>query len=86
MLTILFVPFPDTPYWLVENNKLELAKKSLEFYRGNQYNIAEELFEISQKHESKQRNSENDSGRAMKSSCIHKYLSTKIFGCFSKKI
>ena len=56
LLTLLFIPFPETAYWLVENNQLNLAKKSLEFYRGNQYNVAEELFEISQKHEAKLRN------------------------------
>ena len=59
LLILLFLPFPESPYWLVEKSKLKLAKKSLEFYRGNQYNVAEELFEISQSHESKLKNALN---------------------------
>ena len=51
LLMLLFISFPESPYWLVEKSKLKLAKKSLEFYRGNQYNVAEELFEISQRWE-----------------------------------
>ena len=59
LLILLFIPFPESPYWLVEKSKLKLAKKSLEFYRGDQYNVAEELFEISQSHESKLKNASN---------------------------
>ena len=76
LLALLFIPFPETPYWLVENNKLNLAKKSLEFYRGNQYNVDGELFEISQNHESKLRNTSNDN-------TAQKLLSMTFFRPFS---
>ena len=76
-LMLLFIPFPETPYWLVENNKLNMAKKSLEFYRGNQHNVDEELFEISQNHESKLRNTSN------KSNTVQKILSLTFLKPFS---
>ena len=44
---------PETPYWLVENDRIESAKKSLQFYRGHDYDITEELAEIQDKHKSK---------------------------------
>ena len=76
LLMLLFIPFPETPYWLVENNKLNMAKKSLEFYRGNQHNVDGELFEISQNHESKLRNTSNDN-------TAQKLLSMTFFRPFS---
>ena len=78
LLILLFIPFPESPYWLVEKSKLKLAKKSLEFYRGNQYNVAEELFEISQSHESKLRNTSN------KSNTVQKLLSLTFLKPFSR--
>ena len=44
---------PETPYWLVENDQIDSAKKSLQFYRGPDYDITEELVEIHEKHKSK---------------------------------
>ena len=44
---------PETPYWLVENDRMDSAKKSLQFYRGIDYDISEELAEIHEKHKSK---------------------------------
>ena len=46
---------PETPYWLVENDRIETARKSLEFFRvGAAYDdISEELEEIQDKHRSK---------------------------------
>ena len=77
LLMLLFISFPESPYWLVEKSKLNLAKKSLEFYRGNQYNVAEELLEISQSHESKLRNTSN------KSNTVQKLLSVTFLKPFS---
>ena len=77
LLMLLFIPFPETPYWLVENNKFNMAKKSLEFYRGNQHNVDEELFEISQNHESKLKNTSN------KSIAVEKILSLTFLKPFS---
>ena len=78
LLILLFIPFPESPYWLVEKSKLKLAKKSLEFYRGNQYNVAEELFEIIQSHESKLKNASN------KSNTVQKLLSLTFLKPFSR--
>ena len=44
-------------YWLIENTNYDGAKKSLQFYRGKDYDITEELNEINQKHQSKLVNS-----------------------------
>ena len=38
----------ETPYWLVENNREEEARKSLQWYRGQEYDITEEIEEIIQ--------------------------------------
>ena len=77
LLILLFLPFPESPYWLIEKSKLKLAKKSLEFYRGDQYNVAEELLEISQSHESKLRNT------SKKSNTVQKLLSVTFLKPFS---
>merc|ERR1711988_395560 len=50
--------FPETPYWLIENNDYDGAKKSLQFFRGKKYDITKEFNEISERHESKLRNTE----------------------------
>ena len=44
---------PETPYWLVEQDQMELAQKSLEFYRGADEDVTEELKEIQEKYRSK---------------------------------
>ena len=44
---------PETPYWLIENDNGESASKSLQFFRGKNYDITEEFDEIRLKHESK---------------------------------
>ena len=49
LMTLLITFFPETPYWLIENTNYHGAKKSLQFYRGKDYDITEELNEI--KHE-----------------------------------
>ena len=57
LMTLLITFFPETPYWLIENTNYDGAKKSLQFYRGKDYDITEELNEINQKHQSKLENS-----------------------------
>jgi MFS family permease len=53
LLTFFLLFLPETPYWLIEHNNLEAAQKSLQFFRGNKYDITEELTEIQQRHDSK---------------------------------
>ena len=36
----------ETPYWLVENQREEEARRSLQWYRGGQYDIKEEIEEM----------------------------------------
>ena len=55
LLTLLIMLLPETPYWLIEKNRIEEARKSLQFFRGSQYDESEELNEIKKKHESKQK-------------------------------
>ena len=50
-ISLLFLP--ETPYWLVEQNQLDKATESLKFFRGPNYDIAQEIDEIHQKHLSK---------------------------------
>ena len=47
------IALPETPYWLIEYNHYEKAKKSLKFFRGFKYDVNEELEEIHQRHLSK---------------------------------
>ena len=61
ILAISMSLLPETPYWLIEKNKLETARKSLEFYRGKKYYVAEELNEIQEKYESKKSQMSNQS-------------------------
>ena len=56
-MTMLITFFHETPYWLIENTNYDGAKRSLQFYRGKDYDITEELNEINQKHQSKLQNS-----------------------------
>ena len=57
LLIMLLLLLPETPYWLIEYNNVEEAKKSLQFFRGKNYNITEELNEMQQRHEVKKRES-----------------------------
>ena len=56
-ITILF--FPDSPYWLIEAGQVEEAVKSLQFFRGSNYDVAEEISEIQMKHLTKNANVKN---------------------------
>ena len=59
VMTLSMLLFPETPYWLIENNDYNGAKKSLKFFRGQEYaNINKELDEITEKHQSKLQDSE----------------------------
>ena len=59
LMTLFIILFPETPYWLIENNDYNGAIKSLQFFRGKTYNsIKEELDEIREKHESKLQDAE----------------------------
>ncbi len=51
LLVVLFLH--DTPYWLVERNAKDEAIKSLQFYRGPDFDISAELDEIIQRKEAK---------------------------------
>jgi MFS family permease len=51
LLLVLFLH--DTPYWLVERNARDQAIKSLQFYRGPNFDISEEFDEIIQMKEAK---------------------------------
>ena len=51
--------FPASPYWLIEADKVEDAVKSLQFFRGSQYDIAEEVSEIQMKHLTRNANVKN---------------------------
>ena len=51
---MLFIP--DSPYWLLERDKVEEARKSLSILRGQDYNIEVELEEMIRKRNSKDPN------------------------------
>ena len=57
MLALIILP--ETPYWLIENNQLDEARKSLHFFRGRNYDTDLELNEIQEKHLSKLQNSKS---------------------------
>ena len=46
----------ETPFWLIENGKEELAEKSLKFFRGENCDVSEELQEIIKKRDLKREN------------------------------
>ena len=52
LIMLLFI-LPETPYWLIEHNNIKAAQQSLQFFRGEKYDISEEFNEIQQKHETK---------------------------------
>ena len=39
LMTIAIIFFPETPYWLIENNDYNGAKESLQFFRGKEYDL-----------------------------------------------
>ena len=53
VLFIGLIQLPESPYWLVEDDQYNLAQKSLEFFRGEAYDITEEMNEIVEKRDSK---------------------------------
>merc|ERR1719278_207506 len=53
LLIITMIFFPESPYWLIEAGKMDLARKSLQFFRGADYDITPEISEIIEKNESK---------------------------------
>ena len=57
LLTLLILFLPETPYWLIEQNELNDARRSLQFFRGKEYDISDELNEIQQKYEAKNKSS-----------------------------
>ena len=59
LLSLFIIPLPETPYWLIEQNKYKDAVKSLKFFRGKNYDIVDEISEIQEKHESKQKENTN---------------------------
>ena len=48
LLTIFSFILPETPYWLVEKNNLHEARKSLQFLRGKDFDVKDELADIIQ--------------------------------------
>ena len=65
LLSVLIFSLPESPYWLIERNNIKAAKKSLQFFRGEFYDVTEELAEIQQKCESKKNSQSN--GKSWKS-------------------
>ena len=55
LLIMLLLLLPESPYWLIENNKNECARKSLQFFRGPKYDISDEYDEILQRRETKKK-------------------------------
>jgi MFS family permease len=53
LLFLFLLLLPETPYWLVEHDNVTEARKSLQFFRGQNYDITDEFNEIQQKHVSK---------------------------------
>ena len=51
VLIFIIVTLPESPRWLVENNRKDEALNSLIYYRGAEYNVQQELDEISEKKE-----------------------------------
>ena len=63
LLILSILPLPETPYWLIENNQVIKARKSLQFFRGKDYDETGEFDEIKEKHESKQKLNKDHSWR-----------------------
>ena len=81
LLTLFAFVLPETPYWLIENQKIEEAKKSLQFIRGAKYDIADELSEIIRGNQAKSEKSDKVSSfkTGIKRMCSFAFL--KPFSC-----
>ena len=53
ILWALLYKLPESPYWLIQNGHLGQAKKSLQFFRGQNYEISCEFNEIRKKEQEK---------------------------------
>ena len=76
----LLIPLPETPYWLIEDERPEMARKSLKFFRGGEYDVSEELDEIQKKHESRKANMPQKSWKFTVQR-IYSYAFFKPFSC-----
>ena len=74
------IPLPETPYWLIQHNNTKEARKALQFFRGQHYDITEEFNEIQQKHESKKEENTKESSWKF---IIHQLFSVSFFKPFS---
>ena len=81
LLTLFAFVLPETPYWLIEKQKIEEAKKSLQFIRGAKYDIADELSEIIRGNQAKSEKSDKVSSlkTEIKRMCSSAFL--KPFSC-----
>ena len=80
LLTLSMFLLPETPYWLIEKNQSEAAKKSLLFFRGPQYQITQEFQEIEQNHLKKLESNESQSNLwALRQICSKAFL--KPYSC-----
>ena len=79
VLNIFIIPLHETPYFLIECDNVEAAKKSLSFYRGKSYDISKELQEIEDRHESKK----NEADRKSWKFVVRRICSSTFFKPFS---
>ena len=79
VLFIGLIQLPESPYWLVEDDQYNLAKKSLEFFRGEAYDITEEMNEIVEKRDSKR--TETNSSSTLKRMTASRKAFLKPFSC-----
>ena len=77
MTLLLF--FPETPYWLIENNRTEDGKKSLQYFRGKEFDVTNEINEIQEKHLEKQSSMGNSWDRTLRRLLSPAFL--KPFSC-----
>ena len=63
LLSALIFSLPESPYWLIEGNSIKAAKDSLQWFRGELYDVSEELTEIQEKCESKTNSLSNEKSR-----------------------
>ena len=86
LLTVFAFILPETPYWLIENRKIEEAKKSLQFIRGAKYDITDELSEIIRGNQAKSEKSDKVSSlkTGIKRICSPAFL--KPFSCVGRDL
>ena len=53
ILFVLMYKLPESPYWLIQKGHFSPAKLSLQFYRGQMYDISSEFNEIRKKEQEK---------------------------------